>query len=145
MTQPNTRYSYIGFKRRGFKSSHVHHWSEIFLEIRHQFIRQFFYQTEFKPISKRQWNLGSDVYFEYTSCYFKVVTLFKRNLFRVRLPYLLLIRSHQPINQQSPLPAVDTCLPYGSLIRNPGCNPRGSIADWWVLTTAYLASTNGLT
>jgi hypothetical protein len=29
----------------------------------------------------------------YTSCYFKVVTLFVRNLFRVRLPYLLLIRS----------------------------------------------------
>jgi hypothetical protein len=26
-------------------------------------------------------------------CYFKVVTLFVRNLFRVRLPYLLLIRS----------------------------------------------------
>jgi hypothetical protein len=38
------------------------------------------------------WNLGSDAYFEYTSCYFKVVTLFVRNSFRVRLPYLLLIR-----------------------------------------------------
>jgi hypothetical protein len=33
------------------------------------------------------------VYFDYTSCYFKVVTLFVRNLFRVRLPYLLLTRS----------------------------------------------------
>jgi hypothetical protein len=33
--------------------------------------------------------LGSDAYFEYTSCYFKVVTLFIRNLYRVRLPYLL--------------------------------------------------------
>jgi hypothetical protein len=31
-----------------------------------------------------------DVY--YTSCYFKVVTLFMRNLFRVRLPYLLIRR-----------------------------------------------------
>jgi hypothetical protein len=37
-------------------------------------------------------NLGSYTYFQYTSCYFKVVTLFVRNLFRVRLPYLLLIR-----------------------------------------------------
>jgi hypothetical protein len=27
--------------------------------------------------------------FEYTSCYFKEVTLFVRNLFQVRLPYLL--------------------------------------------------------
>jgi hypothetical protein len=33
---------------------------------------------------------------EYTSCYFKVVTLFVNNLFRVRLPYLLLIRSLCP-------------------------------------------------
>jgi hypothetical protein len=39
------------------------------------------------------WNLGSDACFKYTSCYFKVVTFFIRNLFRVRLPYLLLIRS----------------------------------------------------
>jgi hypothetical protein len=36
--------------------------------------------------------LGSDAHFEYTSCYFKVVTLFIRNLFRVRLPYLLLTK-----------------------------------------------------
>jgi hypothetical protein len=35
-------------------------------------------------------SIGSDAYFEYTSCYFKVVTLFIRNLFRVRLPYLYL-------------------------------------------------------
>jgi hypothetical protein len=54
-------------------------------------MRQFFYQTEFQPISKRQFET-SDKYFEYTSCNFKVVTLFIRNSFRVRLPYLLLIR-----------------------------------------------------
>jgi hypothetical protein len=30
--------------------------------------------------------------YEYTLCYFKVVTLIIGNLFRVRLPYLLLIR-----------------------------------------------------
>jgi hypothetical protein len=45
------------------------------------------------------WNLGSDA-FEYTSCYFKVVTLFVRNLFRVRLPYLLLIRKCKGIIQR---------------------------------------------
>jgi hypothetical protein len=39
------------------------------------------------------WNLGSDACFENTSCYFKLVTLFFRNLFRVRVPHLLLIRS----------------------------------------------------
>jgi hypothetical protein len=32
----------------------AHLWSEFFLEIRINFIRQFFYHTEFKPISKRQ-------------------------------------------------------------------------------------------
>jgi hypothetical protein len=50
-----------------------------FLKSGINFIRQFFYQTEFKPISQRQFkNLKSDAYFEYTSCYFKVVTLFLR-------------------------------------------------------------------
>jgi hypothetical protein len=35
----------------------------------------------------------ANAYFAYTTCYFKVVTFFKRNLLRVTLPYLLLIRS----------------------------------------------------
>jgi hypothetical protein len=33
------------------------------------------------------WKLVSDAYFECTSCYCKVVTLFVRNLFRVRIGY----------------------------------------------------------
>jgi hypothetical protein len=36
---------------RSLKLSTAHHQSECFLEIRHHFIRQFFYQSEFKPIS----------------------------------------------------------------------------------------------
>jgi hypothetical protein len=57
MTQPN---KYI--RRRGFKSCLAHHWSDLFLETVSEtdflldvnFIRQFFYQTEFEPTSKRQ-------------------------------------------------------------------------------------------
>jgi hypothetical protein len=37
-------------------------------------------------------------------------------------------------------------LPYGLHIRTTGHNqPRGSRVDWWVLTTANAAGTNGLT
>jgi hypothetical protein len=35
--------------------------------------RQFFYQNWIKTNQQKSiWNLGSDAYFEYTSCYFKV-------------------------------------------------------------------------
>jgi hypothetical protein len=80
-------------RRRGFKLSLAHHWSELVLEIRHQFhtsvlLSNWIFTNQHMPI----WNLGSNAFFEYTSCNFKVVTLFIRNLFRVRLQYLLLIR-----------------------------------------------------
>jgi hypothetical protein len=85
MTQPN----YLA----GGASSLAHHWSEIFLQIRHQFHTSILLSNWTSTNQQTSiWNLGSDAYFEYTSCYFKVVTLIVRNLFRVRLPYLLLIR-----------------------------------------------------
>jgi hypothetical protein len=89
MTQLN-----ICLGRRGFQSSLAHHCSEFFLEIRHQFrtsilLLNWILTNQQTPL----WNLRSDAYFEYTSCYFKVATFFARNLFRVRLPYLLLILS----------------------------------------------------
>jgi hypothetical protein len=81
-------------RRRGFKSSLAHHWSENFLEIRHHFHTSILLSNWILTNQQTSiLNLGSDAYFEYTSCYFKVVTLFTRNLFRVRLPYLLLISS----------------------------------------------------
>jgi hypothetical protein len=40
-------------QRRGLKLSTAHHWSEIILEIRHQFHTSI-HQSEFKSISKRQ-------------------------------------------------------------------------------------------
>jgi hypothetical protein len=75
-----------------FQSSLAHHCSESFHEIRHQFhtlilLSNWIWTNQQTSI----WNLGSDAYFEYTSCYFKVVTNFVRNLFRVRLPYFLLL------------------------------------------------------
>jgi hypothetical protein len=79
--------------RRGFQSSLAHHWSELFLEIRLQFHTSILLSNWI--LTNHQtliWNLGSDAYFEYMSCYVKEVTLFVRNLFRIRLPYLLLIR-----------------------------------------------------
>jgi hypothetical protein len=43
------------------------------------------------------------------------------------------------------VPTVGTGLPYGLHIRRMGHNrPRGPIADWWLLTTANAAGTNGL-
>jgi hypothetical protein len=87
MTQPNI----ICRRSRGFKLSLAHHYSEFFLEIKHQYhssIPMKLKLSQQTPI----WNLRSDAYFDYTSCYFKVVTLFIRNLFRDRLPHLLLIR-----------------------------------------------------
>jgi hypothetical protein len=84
---------HICLRRRGFKSSLAHHWSEFFLEIRHQFHTSILLSNWILTNQQTSiWNLGSYAYFEYTSCYFKVVTLFMRNLFRVGLPYLLLIR-----------------------------------------------------
>jgi hypothetical protein len=70
---------------------------KLFLKSHSNFIRQLFYQTEFQPISKRQFETLEAMYFEYTPCYFKKVTLFIKNLLRVRLPYLLLIRSVQQL------------------------------------------------
>jgi hypothetical protein len=43
-------------------------------------------------------------------------------------------------------PLLSTGLPYGSHIKRTGHNPsHGPSADWWVLTTANAAETNGLT
>jgi hypothetical protein len=42
-------------------------------------------------------------------------------------------------------PLLGTGLPYGLHIRKRGRTPRGPSADWWVLTTANAAGTNGLT
>jgi hypothetical protein len=78
----------------GFKSSLAHHWSEIFLVIRHKFHTSILQSNWI--IAHQQtsiWNLRIDVYFEYNSCYFKLVTLFIKNLFWVILPYLLFDRS----------------------------------------------------
>jgi hypothetical protein len=67
-----------------------------FLENRHQFHTSILLSNWILTNQQTSiWNLGSDAYLEYTSCYFKVVTLFISNLFRVRLPYLLLIRSYE--------------------------------------------------
>jgi hypothetical protein len=50
---------------------------------------------------------------------------------------------HQPINV---LTAMVKGLPYGPPTRRTDHNPpRGPNADWWVLTTANTARTNGLT
>jgi hypothetical protein len=83
--------------KASFKSSPAHHWSQFFLEIRHQFCTSILISNWILINQQTSiCNPGSDAYFEYTSCYFKVLPLFIRNLFRVRLPYLLLIRSHWP-------------------------------------------------
>jgi hypothetical protein len=82
MTQPN-------YVLEGIQSSLAHHWSEFFLEIRHQFHTSILLSNWILTNQQTSiWNLWSDVYFEYTPCYFKVVTLFVRNFFRVRLLYL---------------------------------------------------------
>jgi hypothetical protein len=117
-TALNAPTKHIYPRRRGFKSSPAHHWSENFLQIRHQLytsnssiILNFNQSANFKIEAMRILNIiisllicphcwGTDLplwithkeNFKYTSCYFKVVTLFIRNLFRVRLPYLLLLR-----------------------------------------------------
>jgi hypothetical protein len=55
-----------------------------FLKSDINFIRQFFYQIEFSLIGELiKYILLYDAYFEYTSFYFIVVTLFMRNLFLV--------------------------------------------------------------
>jgi hypothetical protein len=82
----------LRLRRRGFQPSPAHHWSEIFLEIRHQLHTSILLSNWILTNQQTSiWNLRSAAYFEYT-CYFKVVTLFVKKLFRVRLPYLLLIR-----------------------------------------------------
>jgi hypothetical protein len=88
------------------KQQPAHHWSENFLEIRHQFHTSILLSNWI--LTKQQtliWNLGSDACFEYTSCYFKVVTLFVRSLFRVdfHIYYLFVI-----INQMSLLKFFNT-------------------------------------
>jgi hypothetical protein len=85
MTQPNITCP----RRQGFKSSPAHHWSEFFLDIRHQFHTSIFLSNWILTNQQTSiWNFRGDAYFEYTSCYFKVVIFFIRNLFWVRLPYL---------------------------------------------------------
>jgi hypothetical protein len=54
MTQPNIQPYSVCLRRRGFKSSLSHHWSDFFFKSDINFIRQFFYQTNFYPFSKRQ-------------------------------------------------------------------------------------------
>jgi hypothetical protein len=49
--------------RRGSQSCLANHWSEFFLKSNINFIIHIFYQTEFKQISKRQFENGSDTYF----------------------------------------------------------------------------------
>jgi hypothetical protein len=83
----------LRLRRRGFQSSPAHHWSEFFLEITHQFHTTILLSNWILTNQQTSiWILGSDAYFEYTSCYFKIVTTFVRNLLRVRVSYLLLIR-----------------------------------------------------
>jgi hypothetical protein len=78
-------------------SSLAHHWSDFFLDIRHQFQTSILLWDWILTNQQTSiCNLGSDGYCEYTSCFFKVVTFFIRNLFRVRFPYLLLIPSIYP-------------------------------------------------
>jgi hypothetical protein len=58
--------------------SQTRHWSEIILEIRHQFLTSILLSNWI--LTNQQtliWNLGSDAYFDYTSCYFKVETFHK--------------------------------------------------------------------
>jgi hypothetical protein len=87
---PNQTYI-LCLRRRNFKSCLAQHWTEIFLEIRHQFRTSILLSNWILTnLQTSVWNLGSDAYFEYTSCYFKVVTLFIRNFFRVRPPYLFI-------------------------------------------------------
>jgi hypothetical protein len=83
----------LRLRRRCFQSSLTHRWSEIFLASRHQFHTSILLSNWILNNQQMSiWNLGSDAYCEYKSCYFKVVTLSIRNLVRVRLPYLLFIR-----------------------------------------------------
>jgi hypothetical protein len=86
MTQPNN------YVLEGGASNQVTSLVKIFLNIRQQFHTSILLSNWILTSQQTSiWNLGSDAYFEYTSCNFKVVTLFIRNLFRVRLPYLLLL------------------------------------------------------
>jgi hypothetical protein len=91
MTQPNI----IWPRRRGFKSSLAQHlvrifsWKQTSISYLNSSIKLNFNQTANVNLKRR-----SDAYFKYTLFYFKVVRLFIRNLFRVRHPYSLLIRSN---------------------------------------------------
>jgi hypothetical protein len=75
---------------------------KFFLKSDINFIRNFnqflTIKLNFNQSANVNLNLGSDAYFKNTSCYFKVVALFIRYSFRVRLQYLLLIRSCKLIN-----------------------------------------------
>jgi hypothetical protein len=94
---------------------------KFFLKSDINFVNQFIYQSELNQSANVNLKSRKRCYFQYTSglevcfCgsgpskapalltrshltsgYFKVVTLFIRNLFRVRLPYLFLIRGFIP-------------------------------------------------
>jgi hypothetical protein len=72
MTQPN-----ICPRRRGFKTSPAHHWSDFFLEIRYLFHTSILLSNWI--LTNQQTticNLGSDAYFEYTSCNLKIYVLY---------------------------------------------------------------------
>jgi hypothetical protein len=71
----------LRLRRRGFQPSLAHHWSEFFLEIRHQFHTSILLSNLILTNQQTStWSLGSDACFEYTSCYFEVVTFFMRDL-----------------------------------------------------------------
>jgi hypothetical protein len=74
------------------------------------FISQFFYQTEFEPISKRQFETSEVMRILNISFYFKVVLLFVRNLFG--FPYLLLIRRLSIKNLPQKTKAIDQIMNF---------------------------------
>jgi hypothetical protein len=89
MTQPNI---YV-IEGGGFQNVWRINGQNFFLKSDINFIRRILLSNWIKTNQLTSiWNLGSDAYFECTSCYFEVVTLFIKNLFWVRLPYLLIIR-----------------------------------------------------
>jgi hypothetical protein len=91
---------------------------KIFLKSNINFIRQYFYQTVFKPISKRQFETSEAMRILNTHVISKQWHSI-RNLFRVRLPYLLLIRSqyifippvHYPLRDSRSIPEISPRYP----------------------------------
>jgi hypothetical protein len=122
MTQPN-----ICPRRRGFRSSPVHHWSVIFLEIRHQFHTSILLSNWINQSVNVNLKPKRCVLWIYVML-FQSSDTFIRNLFQVRLPYLLLIRSVPRTKIQLIIsllmsPLLGTGIPHGLHIRRTGHNP----------------------